>query len=93
MVLEIDPIQQRSQTVKLVFYAQLRDLMGRAEMQMTLNFPSNEKDLLNQIASEFPAAQALIFRCRIAVDDEYLSQDFPVESASQLDLISPISGG
>lgn len=80
-------------TVRVRFYAQLREALKTSEENLTLSFPATENQILITLFEKHPKQKALLLASRIAVDENYLEVDAILEAASIIDVISPISGG
>ncbi|MCC9658148.1 MoaD/ThiS family protein [Rhodopirellula halodulae] len=50
-------------------------------------------ELLQHIAEQHPALAGLTQRSRLAVNQKYVGHDEPVDSAAEIALIPPVSGG
>jgi molybdopterin converting factor small subunit len=81
------------QTVRIHYYAQLRDALKTSSEDVDLEFPALERDILDRLASLHPRQRDLLLASRVAVDDGYLDGRAAIKSASVLDIISPVSGG
>lgn len=79
--------------VRIRYYAQLRDALGAASEDLDLEFPAGERDILERLCDRHPRQRVLILASRVAVGDGYVAAGSAVETADELDIISPISGG
>ncbi len=79
-------------SVEVVFYAQLKDFFGE---KTTVEVPEGATAL--QIRAALAAKNALAAEwlkvSRLAGDDAFLSEDFPVAAGGRYYLLPPSSGG
>jgi molybdenum cofactor guanylyltransferase len=87
-----EPAKKKSTRVNVHLYAQLREKLGKV-LEVDLLLPSSENEVLEQVASLFPDMKPLILRCRIAVDDSYLTSEAILDNVKVMDMIAPVSGG
>lgn len=81
--------------VRIRYYAQLREALGRGSEEVELDLPAGERDILERLAALHPRQRDILLASRVAVDDGYIGSG-PVQSAEAddgIDIISPISGG
>ena len=75
-------------TVKLLAFAQTRDLLGFHERTLDCAPGDTPRTILARLAPTLdPAA------LRVAVDGEYAGWDTPIGTATEIALIPPVSGG
>ena len=79
--------------VRIRYYAQLREALGRADEDVALDFPAGERDILERLAALHPRQRDLFLASRVAIGDGYVGGQAAVESTGEIDIISPISGG
>lgn len=79
--------------VRIRYYAQLRDALGASSEDVDLDLPARERDILERLGDRHPRQRALFLASRVAVGDGYVAAGSAVDSADELDIISPISGG
>lgn len=79
--------------VRIRYYAQLREALGRASEEVPLDLPAREGDILAALAARHPRQKDLLLASRVAVSDGYVDAGAPLDPAADLDIISPISGG
>ena len=79
--------------VRVHYYAQLREQLGFREENVLLHLPASEQDILEQLAVIHPQASSIFLCSRIAVEDNYFAADHIFAKLTELDIISPISGG
>ena len=83
-------------SVRVRYYAQLREALKIDSEAVSLAPPVDERGLLDNLAALHPAQRALFLASRVAVNDAYAEpgrswQGHELESG--VDIISPISGG
>lgn len=83
-----------SQTVRVRYYAQLREALKTASEEVTLEAPLDERGFLELLAGLHPPQRALFLASRVALADAYAEPGRPLQPLeSGVDIISPISGG
>jgi molybdopterin converting factor small subunit len=81
------------QTVRVNYYAQLREALKTTAEVVSLELPAREGDLLEQLARLHPRQRDLFLASRVAVNEEYVDGKSLLEGLTDVDIISPISGG
>jgi molybdopterin synthase sulfur carrier subunit len=82
---------------KLVYFAWVRERIGKAEEEMTL--PSSVvtvADLLNHLKTmgeEYETALQFPDVIRVAVDQEHVEHDEPIGNAREIGIFPPMTGG
>lgn len=79
--------------IPVLYFAQLRDRLGRDADHYTLPAASDTTILLALVAARHPLAAAIVARCRVAVDHQFVTGAFPLLATSEVALIPPVSGG
>ncbi len=74
--------------VKLLAFAQARDLIGFGERLIVCQPGESPRAVLARVAPELP-----VEGLRVAVDQEYHAWDAPLGEVSEIALIPPVSGG
>ena len=80
--------------ISVLYFAALRDLMGRASEELDL--PEGVVDVGRLVAfleASRPALRGRLGSVRIAVGDEFAALDQPLEPGCVVALIPPVSGG
>jgi molybdopterin converting factor small subunit len=80
-------------TVRVRYYAQLRDALKTPSEEVSLDLPARERDVLERLAALHPRQRDIFLASRVAVDDAFLAEGARIDAAGNLDIISPISGG
>jgi molybdopterin converting factor subunit 1 len=83
----------------VLLFAGVRQRAGRAELGVELDppppgtsQPATVADLRRAIAAQHPELGS-IDHCRVAIDQEFVSDDRPVPAGAEIALIPPVSGG
>ncbi len=94
--------------VQVRYYAQLKDVLKTSEETISLNFPADEKSILDQLIDLHPKQRELFLMSRVAIEDEYMETEAKAVGGSPelaqntipnqkiptvIDIISPVSGG
>ncbi len=79
--------------VTVLLFAHLRDLAGTDRLSLALPIASNVRELRRCLSRQVPVASALIARCAVAIDGEYVSDDSAIPDQVEIALIPPVSGG
>ncbi len=58
--------------VRIRYYAQLREALGKGSEEVELEFPARERDILERLAVRHPRQRDLFLASRVAVGDGYL---------------------
>lgn len=75
------------------YFAQLRDRLARDHDRVVLPAEVDAPGILAAIRARHPSHAALIDRCRVAVDLQFLTSPVVITQASEIALIPPVSGG
>lgn len=79
--------------VTVLYFAQARDRLAAACETLTLPTVASAEDVLAAIRNRHPAHAALIDRCRVAVDCQFITGPVAINERSEIALIPPVSGG
>jgi len=71
-------------------FAGLREAAGRAELEVEADCVAKLREAL---AEACPPLAGRLRSCRVAVRDEFVGDDAPVQDGATVDLIPPVSGG
>ena len=78
--------------MKLSFFGRLRDAVGAAELERTvLPHVTDSEEIRRWIGADYPAL--LDPSVRIAIDDVLAACSVPIEGASEVAFLPPVSGG
>jgi molybdopterin converting factor subunit 1 len=78
---------------KVLFFASLTDLVGTDEIDMELAEPLTVVQLVDQLEAGHPGLKKFQRRFRVAVNQEFVDDDFQVTPGDEVALIPPVSGG
>jgi molybdopterin converting factor subunit 1 len=79
--------------IRLLFFAQLRDLAKTTEVVMDVPDNINIADLKPIIADRFPGMRAHLDTVTYAIGNEYVAATSALSANDTVALIPPISGG
>lgn len=80
-------------TVQVSFFAQVRLILNRAEVEVSLPEGATVEDLAAHLQKQFPQIAPHLPTCRIAVGVEYASPGTPLADGDDIALIPPVQGG
>ena len=79
--------------VHVRLFALARERAGRASLAIELAEGGTVADLKSALAGAFPVLAPLLPSLRIAVNAEYVADDFPIPPDAEVAVIPPVSGG
>ena len=79
--------------VTVLYFAQARDRLGCDCDQLTLPALADANAVLSAVRLRHPSNAALIDRCRVAVDCQFITGAVAISERSEIALIPPVSGG
>lgn len=79
-------------TIKVTYFAILKDLAGKAEENLSIEQGITASQLYNRLAESynFPLALSDI---RVAVNDEFSKLDYRIQDQDHIVFIPPVAGG
>lgn len=80
-------------TVEVQLFAAAREQAGAAQLVVPVSGPLTVAALRLRLAEQLPKIGPLVQRCRLAVDQQYVGDDFLIHPGSEIALIPPVSGG
>lgn len=80
-------------TVRVLFFAQLRDRVGADELAVSLPSGSTGADLMEWLSQRDPTVRDLLRVSRLAVNGEYAALDRVLHNGDEAAVIPPVSGG
>lgn len=79
--------------LEVLLFASLRDRAGRPRLAVRLEDPPTVGALRRALADAHPALASGLAASRIAVDQEFRSDDHPIRPGAEVAVIPPVSGG
>jgi len=79
--------------VTVLYFAQARDRLGCDRDRVTLPTSADANAVLSAVRLRHPNNAALIDRCRVAVDCQFIDGPVSISDHSEIALIPPVSGG
>jgi molybdopterin converting factor subunit 1 len=80
-------------TVRLRFFASLRERLRRSEAELSLPEGATVNDLWTALCAAHPQLVELRGSISFAVNREYVDRDHPLSENDEVALIPPVSGG
>lgn len=80
-------------TIRVLWFAQLREQLGEPACTLVLPARSTGRDLLDALRARHPAAASLLAVARLAVNREYAAEEAVLRDGDEAALITPVSGG
>lgn len=80
-------------TVKVLFFASCRDLVGARERKVGLSSGATVLDLIAQIASEHARFVEMAPSLMVSVNQEYVARSTVLKDGDEVAFIPPVSGG
>jgi molybdopterin synthase catalytic subunit len=79
--------------VEVLFFGQLRDVVGRQSESLPLADRATLGDVLQHYAQKFPAVERLSSSLALSVNQEYASSETSLRDGDEVALLPPVSGG
>ena len=79
--------------MRVLFFAQLKDATGCADLELALASPLNGEQLWKTLTEKFPALAAHRNNVRLARNWEYADAETQFTNEDEVALIPPVSGG
>ena len=79
--------------VRVLFFASIREIVGKNSIEIKLNEGATIKDLRNELSKQFPELGRVEKKLAVAVNEEYVVDDAPLVNGDEVALIPPVSGG
>jgi molybdopterin converting factor small subunit len=79
--------------IEVSMFAAAKEAVGRDRVVAESKGPLTSRMLLEELGRLHPQIQPLLPSCRLAVDDQYVADDFVVDDQCEVALIPPVSGG
>ncbi|MBI3195136.1 MAG: molybdopterin converting factor subunit 1 [Ignavibacteriae bacterium] len=80
-------------TVHVKFFAVTRDIAGSSQLSFVLAEHSTTSDLLELLIKQFPKFLEWKPFLRIAINQEYITEEKTLSEMDEVALIPPVSGG
>lgn len=80
-------------SVKVLFFATLKERAGFKHIMLQMNETSTVKDLKNSLANEFPQLSDLLSTTLVAINKEYADETSVIPDEAEIALFPPVSGG
>ena len=79
--------------MRVLFFAQARDVAGVSETELAVAKPLRADELWRELTSKFPRLSALRGITRLARNGEYADDKTLFSNGDEVALIPPVSGG
>lgn len=79
--------------VRVQFYAQLRDLVGKREIDVDLAEGSTVRDLLDEIYARQPRLRSHDKSILIGADLEFVDRNYKLKPGEEISIMPPVQGG
>ena len=79
--------------VKLLFFASLKDIAGRRDLEMELDDASTLQQVTEKLASLYPGIGRMQSSVRIAINQEFADEDSSLNNGDEIAFLPPMSGG
>ncbi|MFT5368196.1 MAG: molybdopterin converting factor subunit 1 [Candidatus Latescibacterota bacterium] len=80
-------------TIKVLFFASVRDLVGDAERMVSLVDGVTVTDLISELASAHKRFIEMVPSMMVSVNQEYVTPDTVLNDGDEVAFIPPVSGG
>lgn len=80
-------------TVQVLLFSMLREKLGRASFEVSLEHGATGRDLLAYLCREYAEICAYQQVVRLAVNASYVKTDVVLDAGDEVALITPVSGG
>ncbi|SHK40962.1 molybdopterin synthase sulfur carrier subunit [Thermocrinis minervae] len=74
-----------------MYFSIIREKLKKS--QEDIDFQGSVKDLKGYLSERYPDLRHLIEASKVAVNEEYVDDDFPLKGGERVALIPPVSGG
>ena len=79
--------------ISVMLFASLREAVGADRVEMELPEGATPRRLAEALAERFPKLRPHLRAMAFAIDGEFVSADMVLQSAEELALLPPVSGG
>ena len=80
-------------SITILCFAGLRERVGFAELEYDAPAGTPVRTILADLAATYPAIEAGLPACLVALNEEYAAEDAVVKAGDTIALIPPVSGG
>jgi MoaD family protein len=80
-------------TVRVQFYAQLRDLVGMRGLELEVPDCATVRDLLEQLYAERPALRAHDNSILLGAGLEFVDRNYKLNPGEEIAIMPPVQGG
>ena len=80
-------------TVKVLFFAAVREEAGASEASLELPAGSSTAAIVASVQAQYPQLERLLERCALALNGNYVVEPTPLNHGDEVALIPPLSGG
>ena len=81
-------------TVKILFFSLLREIVGKEEVELKVNFEHCTVDsILNQVYAQWPSLKDWDSSILISLDLDYVNREVEVVDGQVIALMPPLQGG
>lgn len=80
-------------TVRVLFFASLRERVKRSDVSWTLEAGADVAALWKGLVEEFPMIEPMSGSVTFAVNQEYVDRDHVLSEGDEVAVIPPVSGG
>lgn len=79
--------------IEVLMFAAAKETTGADRVTVETTGPMTSLSLMEQLGQIYPSLNPLLPSCRLAVDDQYVGDQFMIDGVSEVALIPPVSGG
>lgn len=79
--------------VKILFFASLKDLVGKSEIEIDLEGKASVRDVFQKLQIRYPSLKKYENILLIAVNQEYSNLDTSISPNDEIAFFPPVSGG
>jgi len=79
--------------VKILFFASLKDLVGKSEIEIDLEGKASVRDVFQELQIRYPSLKKYENALLVAVNQEYSNLDTPISPNDEIAFFPPVSGG
>ena len=83
----------KKQMVKILFFASLKDLVGKSEIEINLEGKASVRDVFQKLQISYPSLKKYENILLVAVNQEYSNLDTPISPNDEIAFFPPVSGG